>query len=275
MRWFQGTGGAEAQHSSDQTTSCVACAEATRALAASPLQASDVPQALRAKQIGVVAHLYLDPEVVLGPQGTGGAGAVHDTNKTTSFVLGACTTQDGDQIPGFKPPPHQHRTVPQALRTKKIGVVAHFYMDPEVQGVLTAAREQWPHIHISDSLVMADSAVRMAEAGCKAVAVLGVDFMSENVRAILDEAGYQGVPVRALLCTSWFCLGGCCTVAVLCLVCWSRLWLWLWLCWAWHKPVYVWQCAGKPATRGCWYVLASTSLCVLRLYCNTEPCACS
>ena len=88
----------------------------------------------------------------------------------------------------------------QALQTKRIGVVAHFYMDPEVQGVLTAAREQWPHIHISDSLVMADSAVRMAEQGCKAVAVLGVDFMSENVRAILDEAGYQDVPVRAGVC---------------------------------------------------------------------------
>ena len=84
----------------------------------------------------------------------------------------------------------------QVLSEKKIGVVAHFYMDPEVQGVLSAAQERWPHIHISDSLVMADSAVRMAEAGCKAVTVLGVDFMSENVRAILDEAGHKDVQVR-------------------------------------------------------------------------------
>lgn len=84
----------------------------------------------------------------------------------------------------------------QALSEKHIGVVAHFYMDPEVQGVLTAAHERWPHIHISDSLVMADSAVKMAEGGCTAVAVLGVDFMSENVRAILDEAGYRDVQVR-------------------------------------------------------------------------------
>jgi quinolinate synthase len=81
------------------------------------------------------------------------------------------------------------------LREKRIGVVAHFYMDPQVQGVLSAAAEQWPHVHISDSLVMADAAVRMAEAGCQAVAVLGVDFMSENVRAILDEAGHTGVKV--------------------------------------------------------------------------------
>jgi quinolinate synthase len=79
------------------------------------------------------------------------------------------------------------------LKEKKIGVVAHFYMDPEVQGVLTAAQKQWPHIHISDSLVMADSAVKMAKAGCKFITVLGVDFMSENVRAILDQAGFNEV----------------------------------------------------------------------------------
>ncbi|PNT65217.1 hypothetical protein BRADI_4g39020v3 [Brachypodium distachyon] len=82
-----------------------------------------------------------------------------------------------------------------ALVEKKIGIVAHFYMDPEVQGILTAAKRQWPHIHISDSLVMADSAVQMAEAGCEYIAVLGVDFMSENVRAILDQAGFNKVGV--------------------------------------------------------------------------------
>ena len=86
------------------------------------------------------------------------------------------------------------------LKEKKIGVVAHFYMDPEVQGVLTAAQKQWPHIHISDSLVMADSAVKMAKAGCKFITVLGVDFMSENVRAILDQAGFNEV------CLSHTCL---------------------------------------------------------------------
>lgn len=79
------------------------------------------------------------------------------------------------------------------LKEKKIGIVAHFYMDPEVQGVLTAAQKHWPHIHISDSLVMADTAVKMAIAGCQFITVLGVDFMSENVRAILDQAGFQNV----------------------------------------------------------------------------------
>ncbi|KAK8489567.1 hypothetical protein V6N13_123350 [Hibiscus sabdariffa] len=83
----------------------------------------------------------------------------------------------------------------KVLKEKKIGVVAHFYMDPEVQGILTAARKEWPHIHISDSLVMADSAVNMAKSGCKFITVLGVDFMSENVRAILDQAGFGQVGV--------------------------------------------------------------------------------
>ncbi|KAJ0105792.1 hypothetical protein Patl1_18150 [Pistacia atlantica] len=81
------------------------------------------------------------------------------------------------------------------LKEKKIGIAAHFYMDPEVQGVLTAAQKYWPHIHISDSLVMADTAVKMAKAGCQFITVLGVDFMSENVRAILDQAGFQNVGV--------------------------------------------------------------------------------
>ena len=81
------------------------------------------------------------------------------------------------------------------LQTKQIGVVAHFYMDPEVQGVLMSAAKNWPHVKISDSLVMADGAVKMVEAGCKAITVLGVDFMSENVRAILNEAGYTDIPV--------------------------------------------------------------------------------
>ncbi|EIE23775.1 hypothetical protein COCSUDRAFT_23649 [Coccomyxa subellipsoidea C-169] len=95
----------------------------------------------------------------------------------------------------LEPDPAQVEALVKVLSEKRIGLVAHFYMDPQVQGVLSAAAERWPHIHISDSLVMADSAVRMAEAGCTSVAVLGVDFMSENVRAILDEAGHADVAV--------------------------------------------------------------------------------
>ena len=84
------------------------------------------------------------------------------------------------------------------LAEKRVGIVAHFYMDAEVQGVLTAAKALWPHIHISDSLVMADSSVDMVKAGCERIVVLGVDFMSENVRAILDDAGLAAVPVYRL-----------------------------------------------------------------------------
>ena len=80
-----------------------------------------------------------------------------------------------------------------ALREKNIGVVAHFYMDPELQGALASC--EWPHIHVSDSLVMADRAIAMAEAGVETIAVLGVDFMSENVRAMLDASGFESVPV--------------------------------------------------------------------------------
>ncbi len=79
------------------------------------------------------------------------------------------------------------------LKAHAVGVVAHFYMDPELQGVLAACDPA--HVHISDSLVMADAAVKMVERGAKRVVVLGVDFMAENVRAMLDAAGHGSVPV--------------------------------------------------------------------------------
>jgi quinolinate synthase len=114
----------------------------------------------------------------------------------------------------LRPEPEGVRRLGQALRDASVGVVAHFYMDPEVQGALMSVAAPgsdgsaplWPHVHISDSLVMADAAVRMArEGGCKAIAVLGVDFMSENVRAILDEAGFQHVDVYRLSSESIGC----------------------------------------------------------------------
>lgn len=96
----------------------------------------------------------------------------------------------------LQPDPQTVATLDKLLRERNVGVVAHFYMDPELQGVLSACT--WPHIHISDSLVMADRAVRMAEAGVRAVCVAGVDFMSENVRAVLDHAGFADVAVYRL-----------------------------------------------------------------------------
>jgi quinolinate synthase len=87
------------------------------------------------------------------------------------------------------PDPELVARLEQLLRSREAGVVAHFYMDAELQGVLWAC--DWPHIHISDSLMMADSAVEMAKAGAQELVVLGVDFMSENVRAILDASGFE------------------------------------------------------------------------------------
>jgi quinolinate synthase len=79
------------------------------------------------------------------------------------------------------------------LARRGAAVVAHFYMDAELQGVLSALPAD--RVHVSDSLKMGDQAVRMAEAGARAIVVLGVDFMSENVRAMLDASGFAELPV--------------------------------------------------------------------------------
>ncbi|MCS6857448.1 MAG: quinolinate synthase NadA [Sandaracinaceae bacterium] len=84
------------------------------------------------------------------------------------------------------------------LRLKGFGVVAHYYMDPELQGVLMALN--WPFVHIADSLSMAEKALAMVDGSlghppAQGVVVLGVDFMSESVRLTLLRAGYGHIPV--------------------------------------------------------------------------------
>ncbi len=96
----------------------------------------------------------------------------------------------------LRPDAQTVRQLDDLLRQHNVGVVAHFYMDPELQGVLSACA--WPHIHISDSLVMADRALRMAQSGVRAICVAGVDFMTENVRAVLDYGGFSAIPVYRL-----------------------------------------------------------------------------
>ncbi|MAC27356.1 MAG: hypothetical protein CMN31_27545 [Sandaracinus sp.] len=93
----------------------------------------------------------------------------------------------------LRPDPTIVAELDRLLTEKKIGVVAHYYMDPELQGVLAAC--DWPHVGVSDSLVMAARGIEMAKAGCRTIVVLGVDFMSENARAMLDAAGFEGTPV--------------------------------------------------------------------------------
>ncbi|RMH44888.1 MAG: hypothetical protein D6689_01245 [Deltaproteobacteria bacterium] len=104
--------------------------------------------------------------------------------------VGAFAQAQADYL---SPDPSAVAELTERLRRHDAGVVAHFYMDPELQGVLTAV--DWPHVHISDSLAMADAAIRMCEAGARTIVVLGVDFMSENVRAMLDASGFDHVPV--------------------------------------------------------------------------------
>lgn len=93
----------------------------------------------------------------------------------------------------LEPDPAVVRELDGLLAARGAGVVAHFYMDAELQGTLSACSS--PHIHVADSLQMAERAVQMAERGARAIVVLGVDFMSENVRATLDSAGHASVPV--------------------------------------------------------------------------------
>ena len=69
----------------------------------------------------------------------------------------------------LRPDPRTVRELEALVRARQAGIVAHFYMDPELQGVL--ARLDWPHVHVSDSLLMADRAVAMAEAGVRSVIV--------------------------------------------------------------------------------------------------------
>ncbi|CAI5708460.1 unnamed protein product [Hyaloperonospora brassicae] len=82
------------------------------------------------------------------------------------------------------------------LHEKQMGIVAHFYMDPELQGVLSSLT--WPHTCIADSLAMGEAAAKMALQGVQSVAVLGVDFMAESVRANLDSHAFAHVPVYRL-----------------------------------------------------------------------------
>ncbi|PNH02636.1 hypothetical protein TSOC_011379, partial [Tetrabaena socialis] len=173
-------------------------------------QVFEVPSAQLQQQLAAV----LGPAGLLAPGRTAGVANILEAAKRQARALAAPQTMElfpslmiradslepqgafaEAQAAYLRPDQHTVTRLAEVLRRKQIGVVAHFYMDPEVQGVLSSAAELWPHIAISDSLVMADTAVRMAEAGCKSVCVLGVDFMSENVRAILDEAGHAHVQV--------------------------------------------------------------------------------
>ena len=87
------------------------------------------------------------------------------------------------------------------LKESNMGVVAHYYMDVELQGVLTTIKKQQleqtgtSRIAIADSLAMGDFAVKMCQDGATSIACLGVDFMSESVATIMNRNGYGHIPV--------------------------------------------------------------------------------
>lgn len=62
----------------------------------------------------------------------------------------------------LQPDEEQVQRLAGLLRSKQIGVVAHFYMDPEVQGVLTSAAAHWEHIGISGAQALAKSVSSMS-----------------------------------------------------------------------------------------------------------------
>jgi len=98
------------------------------------------------------------------------------------------------------PDPEAVRTLADSLLKANMGIVAHYYMDVELQGVLTAVQRSSPElsnrIGIADSLKMGDIAVEMCKTdNVQAVACLGVDFMSESVAAIMDRNGFGHIPV--------------------------------------------------------------------------------
>lgn len=89
------------------------------------------------------------------------------------------------------------RELDASLAAKNMGVVAHYYMDAELQGTLAAL--EWEHVSVADSLAMGDAAVKMVkEGGVTSIACLGVDFMAESVRATLDASDCKEVPVYRL-----------------------------------------------------------------------------
>jgi quinolinate synthase len=92
----------------------------------------------------------------------------------------------------------------EGLLKTNMGIVAHYYMDVELQGVLQALKQSHPllqhRIGIADSLKMGDLAVDMCQnqGVTNGVICLGVDFMSESVQAILHKNGLEQPVYRAV-----------------------------------------------------------------------------
>lgn len=97
----------------------------------------------------------------------------------------------------LEPDPEAVSQLVEAMKATNSGIVAHYYMDVELQGILQAAAQQLPgRVGIADSLKMGDMAVQMAQDhNVTSIMCLGVDFMAESVQAILQRNGHANVPV--------------------------------------------------------------------------------
>mmetsp|Transcript_11391 Transcript_11391/g.25004 ORF Transcript_11391/g.25004 Transcript_11391/m.25004 type:complete len:624 (+) Transcript_11391:196-2067(+) len=147
------------------------------------------------------------PSIVIGPN--------HKLEPQGSFAEA--------QAAFLEPPKDVVESLLDQLIDLKVGIVAHYYMDVELQGVLHAMKRrqmellhhqqlqeedggvdadssrripEYPLVAIADSLKMGDDAVQMcAQNNVNSIICLGVDFMSESVSAIMGKNGHGNVPV--------------------------------------------------------------------------------
>ncbi|KAL7429426.1 hypothetical protein ACHAXH_002040, partial [Discostella pseudostelligera] len=175
-----------------------------RHLSTAAATAPSTPSAPPAQQITSFPSLIIGPKHQLSPQG--------------SFAEA--------QAAFLEPPMETVVNLLDQLIDLKVGIVAHYYMDVELQGVLHAVKRrqmellrqqqlndeqqqhanddgvaerripEYPLVAIADSLKMGDDAVQMcSKNNVNSIICLGVDFMSESVSAIMGRNGYPHVPV--------------------------------------------------------------------------------
>lgn len=149
---------------------------------------SSIPSAPPAQQISAFPSIVIGPDTI-SPQG--------------SFAEA--------QASFLEPPMELVEEMLDKLIELKIGIVAHYYMDVELQGILFAIKKRqmellqsdtsgkipkFPLVAIADSLKMGDDAVNMcSQSNVESIICLGVDFMSESVSAILGKNGFSNIPV--------------------------------------------------------------------------------
>jgi len=149
---------------------------------------SSMPSAPPAQQISAFPSIIIGPDTI-SPQG--------------SFAEA--------QASFLEPPMDLVEEMLDKLIELKVGIVAHYYMDVELQGILFAIKKRqmellqsdtsgkipkFPLVAIADSLKMGDDAVNMcSQSKVESIICLGVDFMSESVSAILGKNGFSNIPV--------------------------------------------------------------------------------